>query len=400
MKRTLLYIVSLMLFTACANETSLLTEEENTVQEEQGSSATIFPMKNQDGPHTRSALVFTPNGMNFIWHVNDKASVFPYSDGSKTFASNESQKISFTVAHLVVKDEGELTESSTGFFKSFDKNIKPIENYTYLSCSPVTDSEDYACVPVRYTGQTQASNVKIALEKTNSEKYEESEIAASAHLADYNYMVDEKPVNNKDGMAEIHFQYFHMDATVRFFLAVPDAEGNSDFTGKSAPSLTYDEIQLISTEPGKEFVTEATMNLPEAVSNPDFNAEGKQTSNVMSLKLGDGFKLGNDNLYKEKYYVIIAYMQLAEIDLSNTSYKPLLYLIAHDSSDNKYYFKAELANKNIKVRDEQDPQYGCSYQWSTNNYDLPILFNMVNVQKWTEDTGYSNGEEGTGTGSW
>lgn len=397
MKRTLLYIVSLMLFTACANETSLLTEEENTVQEEQGSSATIFPMKNQDGPHTRSALVFTKNGMNFIWDVGDMATVFPYKDEEDKVIS-PSDPLSFTIAHLVVKDEDKPTESSTGFFESYDGGVTPTKDYTYLSCSPETKSTDYTSVPVSYTDQTQSSNVKIA----NSEEYNQSEIDASKHLANYNYMVDER--KTKDGEEEIHFQYYHMDATVRFFLAVPDADGVSDFSTKaegSIPSLTYDEIQLISTDPNNKFVTKAYMNIPKAVDDPDFNA-GKQTSNVMSLTLGSsGFELGPDNLYKEKYYVIIAYMQLAKIDLSNESYKPLLYLIAHDDN-NKYYFKAELANKNIEVRDKKNPHYGCSYQWSTNNYELePIIFNMVKVQEWKEDVnGYSNGEEGTGTGSW
>lgn len=397
-----------MLLGACAKDTIVLDEEPLAEVEEYGYSATIPAIINQDAPKTRAYFQYSSNGMEFRWEVNDKATVFPYKDKNGNVISPYN-KTTFNVNHLTIDNEGTPYESSTGYFKVFDNQLAPLAGYTYLSCKPVTESNDYTKVPVDYTDQKQASNVKVALDDgEHVETYLTSEKDAAAHLNAKNYVVDERQA--LAGKDEIHFVYSYMDATVRFFLAVPDADGESDFSKKTegtVPSLTYDKIQLVSTDPNQKFVTSATMNLATAKANPVFNEEGKETSHVVTLKLGDNgfdFKTNAAHYKLGGYYIIIAYMQMPAIDLSNPDHKPLLYLVAHDSSDNKYYFKAELPSKKILVRDPNDPTYGCAYQWSANNLGLdPIIFNVASVQEWQEATGFENNAgnvDGAGTEGW
>ena len=100
-----------------------------------------------------------------------------------------------------------------------------------------------------------------------------------------------------------------------------------------------------------------------------------------------------DYYYNNAGY-IVSYMMIAPIDLSDAD-DISIYLKGHDGSGT-YYFKSqgELEKPNLTAN--------MFYQWTSgdNNGDPAIVFDHISVQDWERDVIYSNGEGGTGTGTW
>ena len=86
-------------------------------------------------------------------------------------------------------------------------------------------------------------------------------------------------------------------------------------------------------------------------------------------------------------------MMFAPIDLKSLGVKSTLYVIGHDSDNNKRYYKATLSKINIAQNKVQ--------QWAPaqmNDPDGAIELTPVQVEEWLEDTNFDN--EGTGTDDW
>jgi hypothetical protein len=57
------------------------------------------------------------------------------------------------------------------------------------------------------------------------------------------------------------------------------------------------------------------------------------------------------------------------------------------------YYKAKLTKKNLRA--------GYVYQWTTTpDEEQPITFEVLTVQQWEEETGFTNSDEGKGTKDW
>ena len=57
------------------------------------------------------------------------------------------------------------------------------------------------------------------------------------------------------------------------------------------------------------------------------------------------------------------------------------------------FYKAMLTKRNLLA--------GKAYQWTTTpDEEEPITFEVLSVQQWEEETGFTNGDKGNGTQDW
>lgn len=338
-----------------------------------------FRVGEDEKPITRSGIAYDriANVVNSWWESGDKIGVF--------YVGNEKTQITF-----VLDDEQTNLSSnpSYGIFKTIDDGVECsiLANKGYVSYVPykeqTTDKFTYKNVPVSFLGQKQASNVKMNryLHRNDNDNgvsknaYLESEKAAGAHLAAYDYQVSDV-VSTPSG--HVHFKYNSMTSVVRFFINVPAA-------------LYYDNLQIVNNT--VEFMQAGTMNVLERTFTVD------EKSHVLSLEFEPSIDMTNNKDYD--YWndsptnhsgYLMAYMMMAPINLNLESVdNTTLYLCGHEVGGTKRYYKATLSKINFEG--------GKHYQWSPKlNPDEPITFEEVTVQTWTSAV---YGNNGAGTETW
>jgi hypothetical protein len=319
---------------------------------------------------TRSALVYdySAQKMRFTWEEGDQLGVFPIIEDA-----GRRQQIRFDL----MKGAG----TAGGAFDSYDESIKAIsQNSEYVAFRPYTTEDDYTKLNVFYNSQVASAWPMMKYCPSfkqnpykDEEKYKDSEKAASAHLSKADYMVSLPVV--AEGNGHCAFEFKRVGAVVRFYL-------------KSPRAMVYDGLQLLVK--GKKFVHTGMLNATTRTITPVTTGSYLDLTFLPAL---DMTNTNSDYYYNGKGY-IVSYMMVAPIDLSDAE-NVILYLKGH-VGNTPYYYKAKgpLAKPNLKAND--------FYQWTSadNSDDGAIIFDEISVQDWERDVTYSNGEEGTGTGSW
>lgn len=325
-----------------------------------------------DGSVTRSALVYnySEKKMHFAWDSGDKIGVFAINNDAA-----RRQQIQYDLK----KGAGTMA----GSFDSYDTDVQADikKNQSYLAFRPYSKIGNYAKLDVKYDEQTAKAYPKMKYfpfpgnvnPDANADKYNASEAAASAHLTDADYMVAPPVVASVDHHCA--FEFKRIGAVVRFYL-------------KSPQPMVYDGIQLVAKN--KQFVLTGMLDAQKRIISP------VTTSTAMFLTFSSPLDLTNTS--SEYYYngsgYIVSYMMIAPIDLTDAE-DISIYLKGH-IGNNTYYFKSqgELQKPNLTAN--------MFYQWTSgdNNGDPAIVFDHISVQDWERDVIYSNGEGGTGTGTW
>lgn len=329
-----------------------------------------------DGSVTRSALVYnySEKKMHFAWDSGDKIGVFAINNDAA-----RRQQIQYDLK----KGAGTMA----GSFDSYDTDVQADikKNQSYLAFRPYSKVGNYAKLDVKYDEQTAKAYPKMKYfpfpgnvnPDANADKYNASEAAASAHLTDADYMVAPPVVASVDHHCA--FEFKRIGAVVRFYL-------------KSPQPMVYDGIQLVAKN--KQFVLTGMLDAQKREISP------VTTSTAMFLKFSPTLDLRTDvsSAAADYYYnnagYIVSYMMIAPIDLTDAE-DISIYLKGH-IGNNTYYFKSqgELEKPNLTAN--------MFYQWTSgdNNGDPAIVFDHISVQDWERDVIYSNGEGGTGTGTW
>lgn len=142
--------------------------------------------------------------------------------------------------------------------------------YSYYPYNPdyVNNKRPITALPISYNGQKQDTN------------------ASTAHLSAFDYMTSQATT----GAEDVTFNFNHLGCVARFAIYIAKTE---TFT-----SLT------LSTEEGKEFTTEATMNITN--------------NNVTTTTAEQSIPLALNNITVEEGDSLIAYMMLSPADYKDT----------------------------------------------------------------------------------
>lgn len=345
-----------MMITSCAKDDNIILENEDN-----RAVVELPVLEDGDDIITRSTLYFAGgSGMKFEWNDGEQVGLYPIGNTRVRVQAYQLTNISTSET------------SSKGYFYPGDSDVASLADGTkYVAYSKYlkeNSEKAYNAVPVDYRGQKQEANEYMGYYPKNNDAYLESAKVAGKHLGDVNFLVSSATTTAEN---QIYLKFSYMGATVRFYLSVPDAD------------VVYDELTVLNKD--TKFFVAGTMDLEHS----RFNDKGKEESNTLSLTLGDaGFEMSNDKTYYDtkKSHMIVAYMEVAPVNLTTTS---TLFLKGHRAGGEKRYYKATLSTKNILA--------GKAYQWSvTPESDEPITFTAIEVQEWEDGVKYNNNGEGTG----
>ncbi len=354
--------------------------------------------------------------------------------------------------------------SVTGVFMPSDGGVSPITGGTqyysyfpYKAQSPVSFTSE--AVPMSYSGQVQTANEQMGYYFAYEDAlFLESEKAAAAHLAGYEYMISDATATAGN---HVHFHYSHVGSIVRFYMTCPSTADENMF---------YDSLQVYNSQ--ANFTIDATMNLATK------ELATTKTSHVMSLGFHPAIDMtcnnkhttGTDYEKEISWYwkengsrgYIMAYMMVAPIDLHEITESPTLYLIGRKASYYTYteyktakgddditeeVFNALPKIQKMKIYETYedyntakgygpgDPGYianaeayaylpasdkmkdyerkvykadlvklkleaGKHHQWvPAASPDSPIEFQNISIQEWENGPGFTN-DDGAGTEDW
>ena len=397
----ILYVLLIFAVVGCVNDLDMTPIGEETVDvtvpEEDGDGVYgNAPVVDFGDALTRSTLTFDYNTRTllFSWEINDLVGVFPdRGDNSKSqIAYTVNEMISAHRARFTQKDNAVSPEIKTGnLFVSY----KPaIDKYEGKSTEiPFSFANQYQENPVNMKSYLDTLKVN----KGEGKYYKASEEMASIHLPKYDYQVSSGAAPRDNHLV---FDYTRLSSFVRLYLKVTE-------------EATYDSIIILNKD--ADFFIDGTMDISKNVSSEAFTPKTKL--HYVTLRLGKktvkngvteyaGFKIWNDNRTKinekkcalwsaeKKAGYIVAYMAFVPIQLKNLANGCTLYLLGHDKSGNKKYYRAKqpLSKYNLEQNKIQ--------QWapSEHSVDEPIEVIPVEVEEWKADMEFSN--EGTGTEEW
>ena len=402
MKKTIyiLYVLLIFAVVGCVNDLDMTPIGEETVDvtvpEEDGDGVYgNAPVVDFGDALTRSTLTFDYNTRTllFSWEIDDLVGVFPVQD------DNSKSQIVYTVnemisahrARFTQKDNAVSPEIKTGnLFVSY----KPAkDNYERKSSEiPFSFANQYQENPVNmksYWDSLQVSSIG------EGKYYKESEKMASSHLPEYDFQVSSGAAPRDNHLV---FDYTRLSSFVRLYLKVKE-------------EATYDSIIILNKD--ADFFIDGTMDISKNVSSEAFTPKtklhyvtlrlGKKTTDENGVTEYAGFKIWNDqndekkcalwSATKEAGY-IVAYMAFVPIQLKNLANGCTLYLLGHDKSGNKKYYRAKTTLSKYNLEQNKIQQWAPS----EHSVDEPIEVIPVEVEEWKADMEFSN--EGTGTEEW
>ena len=238
----------------------------------------------------------------------------------------------------------------------------------------------------------------LQVNKGEGKYYKASEEMASKHLPKYDFQVSAGAAPRDNHLV---FDYTRLSSFVRLYLKVTE-------------EATYDSIIILNKD--ADFFIDGTMDISKNVSSEAFTP--KTTLHYVTLRLGEkttdengvtkyaGFRIWNDNkapkiedqcalwsATKNAGY-IVAYMAFVPIQLKNLANGCTLYLLGHDKSGNKKYYRAKTTLSKYNLEQNKIQQWAPS----EHSVDEPIEVIPVEVEEWKADMEFSN--EGTGTEEW
>lgn len=403
MKKTIyiLYVLLIFAVVGCVNDLDMTPIGEETVDvtvpEEDGDGVYgNAPVVDFGDALTRSTLTFDykTRTLLFSWVMGDLVGVFPVQD------DNSKSQIVYTVNEMISAHRARFTQ--------VDNAVSPeiTTGKQFVSYKPAKDNYERKSseIPFSFANQYQENPVNmksywdtLQVNKGEGKYYKASEEMASSHLPEYDFQVSAGAAPRDNHLV---FDYTRLSSFVRLYLKVTE-------------EATYDSIIILNKD--ADFFIDGTMDISKNVSSKAFTPKTKL--HYVTLRLGKktvkngvteyaGFEIWNDNkapkiedqcalwsAEKEAGY-IVAYMAFVPIQLKNLANGCTLYLLGHDKSGNKKYYRATkpLSKYNLEQNKIQ--------QWapSEHSVDEPIEVIPVEVEEWKADMEFSN--EGTGTEEW
>ena len=405
MKKTIyiLYVLLIFAVVGCVNDLDMTPIGEETVDvtvpEEDGDGVYgNVPVVDFGDALTRSTLTFDykTRTLLFSWEMDDLVGVFPDRE------DNHNSQIEYTVnemisahrARFTQKDNAVSPEIKTGnLFVSY----KPAkEKYEGKSTEiPVSFANQYQENPVNMKSYWDTLQAKPPIGE--GKYYKESEKMASSHLPKYDFQVSAGAAPRDNHLV---FDYTRLSSFVRLYLKVTE-------------EATYDSIIILNKD--ADFFIDGTMDISKNVSSAAFTPKTKL--HYVTLRLGkktvvdgvtkyDGFSIWNDHQTEDDENkctlwsatknagYIVAYMAFVPIQLKNLANGCTLYLLGHDKSGNKKYYRAKTTLSKYNLEQNKIQQWAPS----EHSVDEPIEVIPVEVEEWKADMEFSN--EGTGTEEW
>ena len=402
MKKTIyiLYVLLIFAVVGCVNDLDMTPIGEETVDvtvpEEDGDGVYgNAPVVDFGDALTRSTLTFDYNTRTllFSWEINDLVGVFPVQD------DNSKSQIVYTVNEMISAHRARFTQKDN----AVSPEIKT--GNLFVSYKPAKEKYEGKSteIPFSFANQYQENPVNMksywdTLQVNGEGKYyKESEKMASKHLPKYDFQVSAGAAPRDNHLV---FDYTRLSSFVRLYLKVKE-------------EATYDSIIILNKD--ADFFIDGTMDISKNVSSEAFTPKTKL--HYVTLRLGEktvengvtkyaGFRIWNDHqteddenkcalwsAEKEAGY-IVAYMAFVPIQLKNLANGCTLYLLGHDDSGNKKYYRA------TKTLSKYNLEQNKIQQWapSEHSVDEPIEVIPVEVEEWKADMEFSN--EGTGTEEW
>ena len=404
MKKTIyiLYVLLIFAVVGCVNDLDMTPIGEETVDvtvpEEDGDGVYgNAPVVDFGDALTRSTLTFDYNTRTllFSWEMDDLVGVFPVQD------DNSKSQIVYTVNEMISAHRARFTQVDQD--AQPDTDIKTGD--LFVSYKPATENYEgnSSEIPFSFANQYQENPVNMKSYwdnlKENGEgtDYKESEKMASSHLPKYDFQVSAGAAPRDNHLV---FDYTRLSSFVRLYLKVTE-------------EATYDSIIILNKD--ADFFIDGTMDISKNVSSAAFTPKTKL--HYVTLRLGKktvkngvteyaGFSIWNDNLTQndEKKCAlwsatknagyIVAYMAFVPIQLKNLANGCTLYLLGHDKSGNKKYYRAKTTLSKYNLEQNKIQQWAPS----EHSVDEPIEVIPVEVEEWKADMEFSN--EGTGTEEW
>ena len=404
MKKTIyiLYVLLIFAVVGCVNDLDMTPIGEETVDvtvpEEDGDGVYgNAPVVDFGDALTRSTLTFDykTRTLLFSWEMDDLVGVFPVQD------DNSRLQIAYKVNEMISAHRARFTQVD----QDAQPDIKTGDQF--ISYKPATENYEGKSteIPFSFANQYQENPVNmksyldtLKVNKGEGKYYKASEEMASIHLPKYDYQVSSGAAPRDNHLV---FDYTRLSSFVRLYLKVKE-------------EATYDSIIILNKD--ADFFIDGTMDISKNVSSKAFTPKTKL--HHVTLRLGEkttdengvteyaGFEIWNDNKApkiedqcalwsaEKKAGYIVAYMAFVPIQLKNLANGCTLYLLGHDKSGNKKYYRAKqpLSKYNLEQNKIQ--------QWapSEHSVDEPIEVIPVEVEEWKADMEFSN--EGTGTEEW
>ena len=402
MKKTIyiLYVLLIFAVVGCVNDLDMTPIGEETVDvtvpEEDGDGVYgNAPVVDFGDALTRSTLTFDykTRTLLFSWVMGDLVGVFPVQD------DNSKSQIVYTVNEMISAHRARFTQKDN----AVSPEIKT--GNLFVSYKPAKEKYEGKSteIPFSFANQYQENPVNMksywdTLQVNGEGKYyKESEKMASKHLPKYDFQVSAGAAPRDNHLV---FDYTRLSSFVRLYLKVKE-------------EATYDSIIILNKD--ADFFIDGTMDISKNVSSEAFTP--KTTLHYVTLRLGektvvdgvtkyDGFSIWNDHqteddekkcalwsATKQAGY-IVAYMAFVPIQLKNLANGCTLYLLGHDKSGNKKYYRAKTTLSKYNLEQNKIQQWAPS----ENSVDEPIEVIPVEVEEWKADMEFSN--EGTGTEEW
>lgn len=404
MKKTIYILCVLLIFAVvgCVNDLDMTPIGEETVDvtvpEEDGDGVYgNVPVVDFGDALTRSTLTFDYNTRTllFSWVMGDLVGVFPVQD------DNSKSQIVYTVNEMISAHRARFTQ--------VDQDAQPDsinKGEQFVSYKPAKENYEGKSseIPFSFANQYQENPVNmksyldtLKVNKREGKYYKESEKMASNHLPEYDFQVSAGAAPRDNHLV---FDYTRLSSFVRLYLKVKE-------------EATYDSIIILNKD--ADFFIDGTMDISKNVSSEAFTPKTKL--HYVTLRLGEktvengvtkyaGFRIWNDNkapkiedqcalwsATKNAGY-IVAYMAFVPIQLKNLANGCTLYLLGHDDSGNKKYYRAKTTLSKYNLEQNKIQQWAPS----EHSVDEPIEVIPVEVEEWKADMEFSN--EGTGTEEW
>ena len=404
MKKTIyiLYVLLIFAVVGCVNDLDMTPIGEETVDvtvpEEDGDGVYgNAPVVDFGDALTRSTLTFDyiTRTLLFSWEINDLVGVFPVQD------DNSSLQIAYKVNEMISAHRARFTQK--------DNAVSPVKTGDlFVSYKPAKDNYDgnSSTIPFSFANQYQENPVnmksywdtlKVKPPIGEGKYYKESEKMASSHLPKYDFQVSAGAAPRDNHLV---FDYTRLSSFVRLYLKVTE-------------QATYDSIIILNKD--ADFFIDGTMDISKNVSSKAFTPT--TTLHYVTLRLGkktvvdgvtkyDGFSIWNDHQTEDDENkctlwsatknagYIVAYMAFVPIQLKNLANGCTLYLLGHDKSGNKKYYRAKTTLSKYNLEQNKIQQWAPS----EHSVDEPIEVVPVEVEEWKADMEFSN--EGTGTEEW
>ena len=403
MKKTIYILCVLLIFAVvgCVNDLDMTPIGEETVDvtvpEEDGDGVYgNAPVVDFGDALTRSTLTFDykTRTLLFSWVMGDLVGVFPDRE------DNSKSQIAYTVNEMISAHRARFTQ--------VDQDAQPDsinKGEQFVSYKPATENYEGNSteIPFSFANQYQENPVNMksywdTLQVNGEGKYyKESEKMASKHLPKYDFQVSAGAAPRDNHLV---FDYTRLSSFVRLYLKVTE-------------EATYDSIIILNKD--ADFFIDGTMDISKNVSSEAFTPKTKL--HYVTLRLGEktvengvtkyaGFRIWNDHQTEDDENkcalwsatknagYIVAYMAFVPIQLKNLANGCTLYLLGHDKSGNKKYYRAKTTLSKYNLEQNKIQQWAPS----EHSVDEPIEVIPVEVEEWKADMEFSN--EGTGTEEW